>query len=116
MPRKRKLNDGGEGPDSMPSAGLEGGMDQVDEPRRVGPRACEEPGCLNKFPIYAFRGEGKRGRFCSKHKHPGMINVVSKKCAQAGCSRLRHGRSAALRERGRAESRLVAAGTHTVNH
>ena len=72
-------------------------------------KRCEQAGC-SKQPRYNFEGE-QRGRFCAQHKvgcskqlyfnfegerrgrfnalHKlqGMVDVVSKKCEKAGCSK-----------------------------
>lgn len=37
-------------------------------------------------PSFNFEGESK-GRFCSAHQLPGMINVINKRCEAAGCDK-----------------------------
>ena len=44
---------------------------------------CEFDGCKT-IAIYNIKGE-KKGRFCSKHKEPNMIDVKNKKCEFDGC-------------------------------
>ena len=43
-------------------------------------RGCE------KIPAYNIRGE-KKGRFCSEHRSPDMVNVISKTCEEDGCEK-----------------------------
>ena len=52
----------------------------------VNNKQCEfEGGCESSQPVFfANRGE-KRGRFCKKHKAPGMVDVKSKRCEFEGC-------------------------------
>ena len=42
-------------------------------------RRCQDPSCLRR-PLY--NNIGMRAVFCSKHKLPGMIDVVSTRCEQ----------------------------------
>jgi len=46
---------------------------------------CEHPLC-QKRPSYNTNGETK-ARFCSKHKHDGMIDVLHKRCETKGCQK-----------------------------
>ena len=44
---------------------------------------CQYPGC-SILPIYNLSGETK-GKFCTAHKEPGMVNVISKHCEYPEC-------------------------------
>ena len=59
---------------------IEGLMER--KSRRKGSKVCEESTC-NKIP--KFNSEGAKGaRFCSSHRHEGMIDVVNKLCEESG--------------------------------
>lgn len=45
-------------------------------------KKCETDGC-EKQPIFNTRGKTK-GRFCSKHKEPDMVDIQNKKCETDG--------------------------------
>ena len=42
-------------------------------------RRCQDPSCMRR-PLYNYIG--LRSMFCSKHKLPGMIDVVSARCEE----------------------------------
>ena len=44
---------------------------------------CTYNGC-DKQPTYCYKGE--KARFCSVHKHDGMIDILHKKCAHENCN------------------------------
>ena len=52
------------------------------------PKSCEHPDC-NTRPHYNLQGE-KRGKFCSLHKAPGMVDVKSPKCEHPDCKTQPH--------------------------
>ena len=47
-------------------------------------RQCEADGCTTR-PTFNVEGQRKR-RFCSTHKHAGMVDVVNKKCEADECT------------------------------
>ena len=48
-------------------------------------KGCQKEGCDISHPVFNYEGQ-KKGKYCSEHKEPGMINVVHKRCEKDGCT------------------------------
>jgi hypothetical protein len=52
-------------------------------------RRCAAEGCVSLKPVFNYPGETK-GMYCATHKQPGMVNVISPKCASGWCETQRN--------------------------
>lgn len=78
---RASYNDEKDGTNHSAAGGPSGGK-QV-ESAHADSRLCQFAGC-RRGPCYGHDGD-KRATFCASHHTPGMVNVVSPRCARDGC-------------------------------
>ena len=59
--------------------------DREEAPKRKKANLCSEDGCPVRA-SFNYKGNST-GKFCVKHKKPGMVNVISKLCEHEGCEK-----------------------------